>query len=144
MLLTQTFVQINQKLWSVTLPSRPTLLTQHWFNVDSTSWRWNNVESMLSQQCVPAGWIIILICCSRKKGFRNLFAFTIEALTYTYYVPAGLAHFAHSASIVWNRKTKRSLVRGRGTSIAPEEWLTDNRAIRKLTLRYLLNLIYLE
>ena len=36
-------------------PSRHTSLTQHWFNVDSTSWWWINVESMLSQQCVPAG-----------------------------------------------------------------------------------------
>ena len=25
----------------------------------------------------------ILICCSRKKGFRNLFKFTIKAFTYT-------------------------------------------------------------
>ena len=25
----------------------------------------------------------ILICCSRKKGFRHLFTFTIKALTYT-------------------------------------------------------------
>ena len=37
-------------------------------------------------------------------------------LTYTY-VPSRLAHFTHSASVVWNRKTQRSLVRGRGTSI---------------------------
>ena len=58
----------------------------------------------------------ILICCSRKKGLRHLFTFTIKALTYTY-VPAELAHFTHSASIVWNRKTQRSLVRGRGISI---------------------------
>ena len=34
-----------------------------------------------------------------KKGFRRLFTFTIKALTYTY-VPAGLAHFTHSVSIV--------------------------------------------
>ena len=33
------------------------------------------------------------------------------------YVLAGLAHFTYSASIVWNRKTQRSLVRGRSTSI---------------------------
>ena len=58
----------------------------------------------------------ILICCSRKKGFRHLFSFIIKALTYTY-VPSRLAHFTHFASIVWNRKTQRSLVRGRGTSI---------------------------
>ena len=48
-------------------------------------------------------------------GFRHLFTFTIKALTYTY-VPAGLAHFTQSASIVWNRETQRSLVRGCGTS----------------------------
>ena len=41
----------------------------------------------------------LLICCSRKKGFRHLFTFAIKALTYTY-VPAGPAHFMHSASIV--------------------------------------------
>ena len=58
----------------------------------------------------------ILICWSRKKGFRHIFTSTIKALTYTY-VPAGLAHFTHSASIVRNRKTQRSMVRGRGTSI---------------------------
>ena len=40
----------------------------------------------------------------------RLFTSTIKALTYTY-GPAGLAHFAHSASIVW------SLARGRGTSV---------------------------
>ena len=34
-----------------------------------------------------------------KKGFRRLFTFTIKALTYTY-VPVGLAHSTHSASIV--------------------------------------------
>ena len=58
----------------------------------------------------------ILICCSRNKGFKHLFTFNIKALTCTY-VLAGLAHFTYSASIVWNRKTKRSLVRGRSTSI---------------------------
>ena len=58
----------------------------------------------------------ILICCSGKKGFRRLFTFTIKALTYTY-VPVGLVHFTQSASIVCNRKTQRSVVRGRGTSV---------------------------
>ena len=58
----------------------------------------------------------ISICCSRKKGFGHLFTFIIKALSYTY-VPSRLAHFTNSASIVWNRKTQRSLVRGRGTSI---------------------------
>ena len=48
--------------------------------------------------------------------FGHIFTFTIKALTYTYVLP-GLAHFTYSASIVWNRKTQRSLVRGRGTSI---------------------------
>ena len=72
-------LQINQKLWSVTL-------------------------------------FTILICCSRKKGFRHLFTFTIKALTCTY-VLAWLAHITYSASIVWNRKTQRPLVRGRRTSI---------------------------
>ena len=47
---------------------------------------------------------------------NNLLQFTIKALTYTY-VPAALAHCTQSASIVWNRKTQRSLVRGHGTSI---------------------------
>ena len=36
-------------------PSRHTTLTQQWLNVNSTSWRWINIESMLSQRCVPAG-----------------------------------------------------------------------------------------
>ena len=58
----------------------------------------------------------LLICCSRKKGFRRLFTFTIKSLTYTY-VPEGLAHLTHSASLASNRKTQRSLVRGRGTSV---------------------------
>ena len=62
----------------------------------------------------------ISMCCSRKKGFRHLFTFIIKALTYTY-VPSTLANFTHSASIVWNRKTQRSLVRGRGTSIDDNE-----------------------
>ena len=58
----------------------------------------------------------ILICFSRKKGFRSLFTFTINALTYTN-VLGRLAHFTQSASIVLKRKTQRSLVRGRGTSV---------------------------
>ena len=58
----------------------------------------------------------LLICCSRKEGFRRLFTFTAKTLTYTC-VPVGLAHFTHSASIIWIRKTQRSLVRGRGTSV---------------------------
>ena len=58
----------------------------------------------------------ISICFSRKKGFMRLFTFTIKTLTYTN-VPVGLAHFTHSASIVRNRKTQRSLVGGRGTSV---------------------------
>ena len=45
----------------------------------------------------------ISICCSRKKGFGHLFTFIIKALLYTY-VPSRLAHFTHSASIVWNWK----------------------------------------
>ena len=53
-----------------------------------------------------------LICCSRKKGFRHLYTFTIKALTYTNF-PVQLAH----ASIFWKRKTQRSLIRGCGTSI---------------------------
>ena len=56
------------------------------------------------------------MCCSRKKGFRHLFTFTIKAWTYTD-VPARPAHFTHSALIFRNRKTQRSLIRGRGTSI---------------------------
>ena len=39
------FLSIYQ--WS---PSRHITLTQHWFNV----WGWINVDSMLSQRCVPA------------------------------------------------------------------------------------------
>ena len=46
----------------------------------------------------------------------HLFTFTIKALTYTV-VPARLAHFKHSASIVRNRNTQMSLIRGRGASI---------------------------
>ena len=57
----------------------------------------------------------ILICCARKKGFRH--TFTITNLTNTD-VPARLIHFAHSASNLFvNRKTPRSLIRDRGTSI---------------------------
>ena len=58
----------------------------------------------------------ISICCSRKKGFGHLFIFYIKSLPYAY-VPSRLAHFSHSTPIVWNRKTQRSLVGGRGTSI---------------------------
>ena len=61
----------------------------------------------------------ILICSSRNKGFRHLFTFTINALAYTY-VPTGLAHLTHSASIVCIRNAQRSLVGGRGTSIGYE------------------------
>ena len=31
------------------IPSRHTTLNQHWFNVDTTSWFWIKVDSMLSQ-----------------------------------------------------------------------------------------------
>ena len=51
-----------------------------------------------------------------KKGFQKFIYIFIKALTYTD-VPVRLAHFTHSASILWNRKNQRSLVRGRGTSI---------------------------
>ena len=57
-----------------------------------------------------------------KKRFR---AFTIKAWTYAY-VPAARAHFTHSASIVLNRKTQRSLVRGRGTSVGYVLRLNDH------------------
>ena len=36
-------------------PSRHTTLKQRRFNVDSTSWRWINIESVLFQRCAPAG-----------------------------------------------------------------------------------------
>ena len=39
----------------INLPSGHTTLKQRQFNVDSTSWRWINVESILFQCCVPAG-----------------------------------------------------------------------------------------
>ena len=52
-----------------------------------------------------------------KKGFRRLFTFTVKALSYTY-VPVRLVHFTHSASTVRNRKTQRSVFRGRGTSVS--------------------------
>ena len=60
----------------------------------------------------------ILICCSWKKGFRHFFTFTctIKPLTNTD-VRTRPANFAHSASIFWERKIQRSLIRGRGTSI---------------------------
>ena len=74
----------------------------------------------------------ILICCSRKKVSGVSLHFTIKALTYKY-VPVALAHFTHSASIVWNRKTERSLVRGRGTSVGNNNSL-DIKAGRPNTL----------
>ena len=55
----------------------------------------------------------------------QLFTITIKALIYTY-VPAVLADFTHSASIDCNRKTKRSLVRGRGTSILYFQTVDNN------------------
>ena len=67
----------------------------------------------------------ILMWCSRKKGFRHLITFIIKALKYTY-VPSRLAHFTHSASIVWKRKTQRSLVRGRGTFY---NWLKQHLSV---------------
>ena len=81
----------------------------HFFGCRISNYRW-------TKKLWSVTLFTILICCSRKKGFRHSFTFTIKALTYTY-VLAGLAHFTYSVSIVWNRKTQRSLVRGRGTSI---------------------------
>ena len=75
---------------------------------------WNDV--LIYQKLWSVTLFTISICCSRKKGFGHLFTFIIKALSYTY-VPSRLALFTHSVSIVWNRKTQRSLVRGRGTSI---------------------------
>ena len=43
--------------------------------------------------------IDMLFYIYRKTGFGNLFTFIIKALTYIY-VPVGLAHFTHAASIV--------------------------------------------
>ena len=77
----------------------------------------------------------ILICCSLKKGFSHLFTFTIKALSYTG-VSAKLAHFTHSASIFRNRKTQRSLVRGRGTSIVSVWWQTNKGIHIDLTIIY--------
>ena len=58
-------------------------------------------------------WYVVL-----EKWFQAFIYITIKALTCTYVLHvAGLAHFTYSASIVWNRKTQRSLVRGRSTSI---------------------------
>ena len=72
-------------------------------------------EIQINQMLWSMTLFTILICCSLKKGFSHLFTF-IKVLSYTG-VPARLAHFTHSASIFRNRKTQRSLVRGRGTSI---------------------------
>ena len=41
------------------LPSRHTSLNHHRFNVDSTPWRWINIESMLIQGCVSAGSALV-------------------------------------------------------------------------------------
>ena len=47
----------------------------------------------------------ILICCSRKKGFRHLFTFTFKALAYTD-VPTRLTHFKHSANRLKHKDPK--------------------------------------
>ena len=85
----------------------------------------------------------ILICYSRQKGFRHLFKFTIKALTYTH-VLAGLAHFTYSASIVWNRKTQRSLIRGCGTSIylIIREWYL-HRLLSKTLFSFIHSTVFL-
>ena len=56
-------------------------------------------KKKINQKLLSVTLFTILICCSRKKGFRRLFTFTIKALTYTF-VLVRLAHFTHSASIV--------------------------------------------
>ena len=53
-----------------------------------------DIPKALKRDCIT-----ILICCSRKKGFRHLLTFTLKALSYID-VPARLAHCKHSASIV--------------------------------------------
>ena len=57
-------------------------------------------------------WYVVL----EKRVSGIYLHLLIKALTCTY-VLAGLAHFTYSASIVWNRKTQRSLVRGRSIYI---------------------------
>ena len=67
------------------------------------------------------------------------FTFTINTLTYTF-VPVGLAHFTHFASIVRDRNTLRSLVRGRGTSVLGLQIAQQNQIVhKKLKTNYLVN-----
>ena len=96
----------KNNVWSLLLHK----LTKHYSKLAKNMWL------KINQRLWSVTLFTILICCSRKKGFRRLFTCTIKALTYTF-VPVGLAHFTHSASIAWNREIQRSLVRGRGTSV---------------------------
>ena len=105
--------------------------------VDTSRWRVNRLLhfcgilfalSMYWSTKSFEAWLYLQFRCVvlEKKGFRHLFPFIIKALTYTY-VPSRLPRLTHSASIVWNRKTQRSLVRGRGTYICTK-WIlpSDN------------------
>ena len=46
--------------------------------------RWFLPTLKIHQKLRSVTLFTILTCCSRKKGFRRLFTFTIKALTYTY------------------------------------------------------------
>ena len=50
--------RLSKRYWKDS--NRHTMLKQHWFNIDSMSRLWINVESTLFQCCVPAGMIGIL------------------------------------------------------------------------------------
>ena len=91
-------------------------------------------QLLIHQKLWSVTLFTISMCCSRKKGFRHLFKFIIIALTCTY-VASRLAHFTHSASIVWIRKTQRSLVRGCGTSIGNYVWCAKSVFVRQFPPR---------
>ena len=60
---------------SLWVPSGHTTSKQHQFNVESMPWRWINVESMLLQRCVPAGYRLPLI-------FLNYFIHFCKSYSY--------------------------------------------------------------
>ena len=65
----------------------------------------------INQKLWSATVFPILICCPRKIIYIYYKIFDIHRCS------SRLAHLTHSASIFWNRKTQRSLIRGCGTSI---------------------------
>ena len=54
------------------LPSRHTALQQRRFNIDSTLWWWINVESTLSQRCVPPWYRFLYRTCVEKYSLSGL------------------------------------------------------------------------